>query len=47
MVEEMKKDVKVSEHNYRYIGKHGNAPTRMTWCPAGASSSTIWSCRGC
>ncbi|MDY4139929.1 MAG: molybdopterin cofactor-binding domain-containing protein [Eubacteriales bacterium] len=24
MFEEMKKDVKVSEHNYRYIGKHGN-----------------------
>ena len=24
MYEEMKKDVKVSEHEYRYIGKHGN-----------------------
>ena len=24
MYEEMKKTVKVSEHEYRYIGKHGN-----------------------
>ena len=24
MYEEMKKDVKVSEHDYRYIGKHSN-----------------------